>query len=81
MDYLTNCVFVGEAAFNTNTRVSYGHSVSGTPAIVETPSICAISHTILEAVTSHGVVSAEVREPLKPKRIKVVSGRKRRNVS
>jgi hypothetical protein len=60
-------------------RASYGCSLSGTPSIVETLSTRAISHTILEAVSSHGIVSVEVKEPLKPKRIKVVGGRKRKN--
>ncbi|GAA5814371.1 hypothetical protein MFLAVUS_007866 [Mucor flavus] len=37
MKYLSNCVFVDEAAFNINMRSPFGRSVSGTPAIEVTP--------------------------------------------
>jgi hypothetical protein len=79
INYLTNCVFVDEAAFNINMRAPYGRSLCGTPAIVETPSTRAISHTILGAISSQGVVSVEVREPLKSKKIKVAGGKERNN--
>jgi hypothetical protein len=80
INYLRNCVFVDEAAFNINMRAPYGRSLSGTPAIVETSSTRAISHTILGAIiSSQGVVSVEVREPLKSKKIKVTGGNKRKN--
>jgi hypothetical protein len=44
INYLTNCVFMDEAAFNINMRAPYGHSPSGTPAVVVTPSTRAISY-------------------------------------
>ncbi|CEG76332.1 hypothetical protein RMATCC62417_11241 [Rhizopus microsporus] len=71
MNYLENCVFVGEAGFNINMRSPNARSVRGTPAIVETPTIRAITHTILGAITAHNVISIEFREPLKPKKVKV----------
>ncbi|KAG2214156.1 hypothetical protein INT45_002646 [Circinella minor] len=42
MNYLQNCVFVDETGFNINMRQPYARSISGTPAIVETPTTRAI---------------------------------------
>jgi hypothetical protein len=80
MDFLSNCVFVDEAAFNINMRSPFGRSISGTPAIEETPSTRAVSHTILGAISAVGVVSVDLREPIKPKKIKVVGGSKRQRL-
>ena len=55
MNYLKNCVFVDEAGFNINMRSPNARSVKGTPAIIETPTTRAITHTILGAITAHDV--------------------------
>ncbi|CEP12586.1 hypothetical protein [Parasitella parasitica] len=72
MDYLSNCVFVDESAFDINMRPSTARSEKGTPAVVTTPSTRAVSHTILGAVSAMGVVNIEIGLPnQKPKRTKV----------
>lgn len=78
MNYLKNCVFVDEAGFNINMRSPNARSVKGTPAIIETPTTRAITHTILGAITAHDVISIQIREPLKPKRVKVDGSQKRK---
>ncbi|OAC99616.1 hypothetical protein MUCCIDRAFT_167033 [Mucor lusitanicus CBS 277.49] len=79
MDYLNNCVFVDESAFDINMRPATARSASGTPAIVTTPSTRAVSHTILGAISAMGVVNIEIRLPnMKPKKIKVDGARKRK---
>lgn len=78
MDYLQNCVFVDEAGFNINMRSPHARPVRGTPAIVETPTTRAISHTILGAISAIGVICVEIREPLKPERVKIVGGGNKR---
>lgn len=52
-------VVVDEAGFNINMR----SSIKGTPA--ETPSTRPILHTISGAITTHNVISIEIREPRK----------------
>jgi hypothetical protein len=70
IDFLSSCVFVDEAGFDINMRSSYARSARGTPAVVITPTTKAISHTVLGAISSVGVVSVEVRVPLTPKKNK-----------
>jgi hypothetical protein len=52
MNYLENCVFVDESAFNINMRPSGGWAEKGKPAIVTAPSTRAVSHTILGVISS-----------------------------
>lgn len=79
MDYLSNCVFADESAFDINMRPSTARSAKGTPAIATTSSTRAVSHTILGAISAMGVVNIEIRLPnVKPKRIKVDGARKRK---
>ncbi|KAG2207671.1 hypothetical protein INT47_011791 [Mucor saturninus] len=52
MDYLENCVFVDESAFDINMRPPGGWSIKGTPAIVITPTTRAVSDTILGAISA-----------------------------
>ncbi|KAG1463216.1 hypothetical protein G6F56_005333 [Rhizopus delemar] len=63
MDYLENCVFVDESAFDTNTRPPGGWSIKGTPAIVTTPTTRAVSHTVLGAISAKYVVPMELQNP------------------
>ncbi|CEP16685.1 hypothetical protein [Parasitella parasitica] len=80
MDYLSNCVFVDESAFDINNmRPSTARYAKGTPAIVTTPSTRAVSHTILGAISAMDVVNIEIRlSDSKPKRIKADGSRKRK---
>jgi len=79
IDYLSNCVFVDESAFDINMRPSTARSAKGTPAIFTTPSTHAVSHTILGAISAMGVVNIEIGlHNLKPKRIRVDGSRKRK---
>ncbi|KAI8981637.1 hypothetical protein BDF20DRAFT_818449, partial [Mycotypha africana] len=77
MNYVENCVIVDGAGFNINMRSPFARSMRGTPAIVETPTTRAITHTVLEAITTNDVIALEIREPLKPKKMKIAGGRKR----
>lgn len=55
--------------------------VRGTPVVIaETRTARAITHLILEAITAHDVISIEIREPLKPKKIKFDGSRKRKKL-
>ncbi|KAG0929919.1 hypothetical protein G6F57_012241 [Rhizopus arrhizus] len=78
MKNLTNRIFVDEAGFNINMKSPNARSVRGTPAIVETPTTRAIAHTIVGAITAQDVISVEIREPLKSKKVKVDGSRKRK---
>ncbi|KAL9536563.1 hypothetical protein MBANPS3_012559 [Mucor bainieri] len=79
MNYLNNCVFVYESAFDINMRPATARSASGTPVIVTTPSTRAVSHTILGTISAMGVVNIEIPLPnMKPKKIKVDGARKRK---
>lgn len=77
MKYLQNCVFVDEAGFSINMRSPNARSIRGTPAIVETLTSRALSHTILGAISANDVITIEIREPMRPKKVKV-DGRKKR---
>ncbi|KAG2215958.1 hypothetical protein INT45_010102 [Circinella minor] len=78
MNYLQNCMFVDETGFNINMRQPYARSISGMPAIVETPTTRAISHTILGAISANDVIAIEIREPMKSKKLKVYSSKRRK---
>ncbi|KAL7332362.1 hypothetical protein PS15p_204412 [Mucor circinelloides] len=78
MDYLSNC-FVDESAIDSNMGPSTARSPKGTPAIVTTPSTCAMSYTFLGEISVMGLLNIEIKLPnLKPKRIKVDGSRKRK---
>jgi transposase len=80
MDYLSNCVFVDESGFDINMRPPSAWSTVGTPAIVETKSTKATSHTILGAISAMGVVDIELRVAEKPKQRRIDGvGRKRKH--
>ncbi|KAI9266606.1 hypothetical protein BDA99DRAFT_419813, partial [Phascolomyces articulosus] len=68
INFLKNCVFVDETTFNISMRSPNARSLKGTSAVIETPTTRAVTHTILGAITAHGVISVEIREPLKPKK-------------
>ncbi|KAI8060615.1 uncharacterized protein B0P05DRAFT_590726 [Gilbertella persicaria] len=81
MNYLENCVFVDESAFDINMRHPSGWSVKGTPAITTIPTTRAVFHTVLGAISTKFVVTMKLCNPQeeRSKRIKIVhSGRKRK---
>lgn len=63
MDYMSNCVFVDEAAFHINMKRSFAWSKKGTRAVVQVPKTRARTTTILGAVSSLGVVNMRVKRP------------------
>jgi hypothetical protein len=63
MNYLTNCVFVDEAALHINTKCSYAWSKKNYRAIVKVPKTRAITTTILGAISLFGVASVSVQHP------------------
>ncbi|KAG1454166.1 hypothetical protein G6F46_007552 [Rhizopus delemar] len=65
MNYLENCVFVDESGFNISMRPPSGWSLKGKPALTDTPTGRAVSHTVLGATTAKFVVSMEFRNPKK----------------
>ncbi|KAG1499318.1 hypothetical protein G6F47_010792 [Rhizopus delemar] len=80
MNYLSNCVFVDESGFDINMRPPSAWSTVGIPAIVETKSTKATSHTILGAISAMGVVDIELRVAEKPKQRRIDGvGRKRKH--
>lgn len=78
MVYPQNCVFLDESGFDINMTRSRSWSKRGEPAIVETPSGRAISHTVLGAISSVGVINVSMRQPGNIKRRKVVGATKRK---
>lgn len=78
MVYLQNCVFLDESGFDINMTRERAWSLRGEPAVVETPSGKAVSHTVLGAISSVGVVNVSMREPGNVKRRKVAGATKRK---
>ena len=78
MNYLKNCIFIDESAFDINMIPGYGRSVRGTPAIGITPLTRAESHSIIAATSTVGVINIDVRVAQTRKRVKVVDARKRK---
>lgn len=77
MDYLSNCVFVDEGDFDVNMRPPSAWSTVSTPAVVETKSTKAASHTSLRVINAIMVVDIELRMAVKPKQRKIDGERKR----
>lgn len=78
MNYLQNCVFIDESAFDINIKPSCGRAARGTPAVTTTPTIRAKSHSILETISIIGAVNVNVRTPQMSRRIRVTGGRRRK---
>ncbi|KAG0734083.1 hypothetical protein G6F35_012903 [Rhizopus arrhizus] len=78
MIYPQNCVFLDESGFDINMTRGRARSAVGEPAVVETPSGRAVSHTVLGAISSADVVNVSMREPVNVKRRKVVGATKRK---
>lgn len=71
MDYIKNCVFVDESAFDINMRTSCGRPIRNTSAVVMTPLTKAKSHTILRIISSVGTIRvAQMRKKVKTSEIR-----------
>ncbi|KAG1392301.1 hypothetical protein G6F58_012540 [Rhizopus delemar] len=63
MNFLTNCVFLDESAFDINMKRSRAWSKKGTPAIVTRPTTRANTTSILGAISAAGLISVGVKKP------------------
>jgi transposase len=75
MDFMSNCVFIDEAAFHINMKRSVAWSKKGERAVVVVPKTRAKTTTILGAISPFGVVNVKVRRP------KVQSSSKKRKTA
>lgn len=57
LDFESNCVFIGKAAFHINLKRAVACLMKGERAIVETPTTRAQTITILGAISPFGLVS------------------------
>lgn len=63
MDYLSNCIFIDEAAFHINMKRTIIWSKIGSRAEVVIPKTRAKATTILGAISPYGVINVKVRKP------------------
>jgi len=63
MDYLSNCIFIDEAAFHINMKRNVAWSKIGSRAEVVIPKTRAKTTTILGAISPYGVINVKVRKP------------------
>ena len=63
MDYLSNCIFIDEAAFHINMKRNVAWSKIGSRAEVVIPKTRAKTMTILGAISPYGVINVKVRKP------------------
>ena len=62
MNFLTNCVFLDESAFDINMKRSRAWSKKGTRAIVTRPTTRANTTTILGAISAAGLITIGVKK-------------------
>lgn len=70
MDYMTNCVFIDEAAFHVNLRRTQAWSSIGSNANVKVLTARANTLTILGAISTRGVIKISLRKPIPPSKKK-----------
>ncbi|CEG75084.1 hypothetical protein RMATCC62417_10190 [Rhizopus microsporus] len=73
MNFLTNCVFLGESAFDINMRRSRAWSKKGTRAIVTRPTTRASTTSILGTISAAGLITIGVKK-LRPAKKRKVDG-------
>ncbi|KAG1451932.1 hypothetical protein G6F46_010114 [Rhizopus delemar] len=66
MDFSRNCIFIDEAGFDINMRASRAWAPREQMAVTTTPTTKALSHTVLGALSSVGVVNLSIRVPKQP---------------
>ncbi|KAG1448905.1 hypothetical protein G6F46_011069 [Rhizopus delemar] len=70
MNFLTNCVFLDESAFDINMKRSRAWSKKGTQAIVTRPTTRANTTSILGAISAAGLIAVGVKKPRPAKKRK-----------
>jgi hypothetical protein len=70
MNFLTNCVFVDESAFDINMKRSRAWSRKGTRDIVTRPTTRANTTSILGAISAAGLITIGVKKPRPAKKRK-----------
>ncbi|SAL97564.1 hypothetical protein [Absidia glauca] len=70
MNFLTNCVFLDESAFDINMKRSRAWSRKGTRAIVTRPTTRANTTSILGAISAAGLIAVGVKKPRPAKKRK-----------
>ncbi|KAI7871971.1 uncharacterized protein EV154DRAFT_431459 [Mucor mucedo] len=70
--------FLDESSLNIYMVSSKAHSIRGTLTVVETPTACNVTHTIMGAITADYAILNEIKEPFKPKKVKVDGSMKRK---
>jgi hypothetical protein len=63
MDYLSNCIFINEAAFHINMKRTVAWSKIGSRAELIIPKTRAKTTTILGAISLYGVINVKARKP------------------
>jgi transposase len=63
MNFLTNCVFLDESAFDINIKRSRAWSKKGSRAIVTRPTTRANTTSILGAISASGLIAVGVKKP------------------
>ena len=63
MNFLTNCVFLDEFAFDINMKRSRAWSKKGTCTIVTQPTTRANTTSILGAISTAGLITVGVKKP------------------
>ena len=74
----TNYVLLDKSGFDINMHRSRAWSQRDIQAIVESPSVRAISYTIIGAISAFGVVNVTIRDLGNIKKRKIVSATKRK---
>lgn len=75
MLYMQNCVFLDESGFDINMCRYRAWAARGMQTVIESPSVKAVSHTVIGAVSAFGVVSVTLRDPGNVKKRKVVGAK------
>ncbi|KAG2205132.1 hypothetical protein INT47_002226 [Mucor saturninus] len=68
INFINNCIFIDESAFDINMRPSTARLSRGTPAVIITPLTKAASYTTLGAISSMGVANIEIQVLVSPKK-------------
>ena len=63
MEFVSNCVFIDEAAFHINMKYNYAWSGKGKRAVVTVPKTRVKTTTIIGAISPFGIVNVKVKLP------------------
>ena len=77
MGFSRNCIFIGEAGFDINRKASRAWAPRGQITVTTASTTKAPSHTVLDAISSVGLLNLSIRVPKQPR--KVQGDRKRKN--